>query len=182
MKVIPDPVVAGLAPLTLADPEGSNVRLGDLWRERPAVLVFIRHFGCLFCREQVAELKDVLPELRSLANVVIVGNGEPFHAAAFREDESIEVPLLVDPDLEAYAAAGLRRGIRSSVSLGAVKNAVRALRGGHRQTSVKGDPWQQGGVLVITPDGVLVYHYVSKTAGDHPDPAAIVDAVRAVSD
>jgi hypothetical protein len=27
------------------DPDGREVLLGDLWRERPVVLVFIRHFG-----------------------------------------------------------------------------------------------------------------------------------------
>jgi hypothetical protein len=34
-----------LAPLELQDPDGNNVRLADLWREQPIVLVFIRHFG-----------------------------------------------------------------------------------------------------------------------------------------
>ena len=27
------------------DVEGQDFRLGELWRERPAVLVFVRHFG-----------------------------------------------------------------------------------------------------------------------------------------
>ena len=34
-----------LAPLTVLDPAGRPQRLGDLWRERTVVLVFIRHFG-----------------------------------------------------------------------------------------------------------------------------------------
>jgi hypothetical protein len=34
-----------LAPIALADPEGRMTRLGDLWRDQPIVLVFIRHFG-----------------------------------------------------------------------------------------------------------------------------------------
>ena len=25
--------------------KGETIRLGELWRERPAVLVFVRHFG-----------------------------------------------------------------------------------------------------------------------------------------
>lgn len=25
--------------------DGETVRLGELWRERPVVLVFVRHFG-----------------------------------------------------------------------------------------------------------------------------------------
>ena len=27
------------------DLEGKDVRLGDLWRDQPAVIVFVRHFG-----------------------------------------------------------------------------------------------------------------------------------------
>jgi len=34
-----------LADITLEDYEGSAVRLGDLWSDRPAVLVFLRHYG-----------------------------------------------------------------------------------------------------------------------------------------
>ena len=34
-----------LAPIEFADPDGVRLRLGELWRERPVVLVFLRHFG-----------------------------------------------------------------------------------------------------------------------------------------
>ena len=34
-----------LAPIEVLDPEGRSVRLGDQWRDKPVVLVFIRHFG-----------------------------------------------------------------------------------------------------------------------------------------
>lgn len=36
---------ADLASVTVKDVEGNDVRLGDLWRDRPAVLVFVRHYG-----------------------------------------------------------------------------------------------------------------------------------------
>lgn len=38
-------LAATLAPLTLPDADGQPVRLGDLWRDRPAVVVFLRHWG-----------------------------------------------------------------------------------------------------------------------------------------
>jgi len=34
-----------LSGIELRDPEGRAVRLGALWRERPVVLAFVRHFG-----------------------------------------------------------------------------------------------------------------------------------------
>jgi hypothetical protein len=34
-----------LADIVLPDHEGNEVRLGDLWRERPVALVWLRHYG-----------------------------------------------------------------------------------------------------------------------------------------
>ena len=34
-----------LATMTVLDPSGATVQLGTLWRDRTAVLVFVRHFG-----------------------------------------------------------------------------------------------------------------------------------------
>ena len=34
-----------LAEVEVKDPEGVPVRLGMLWADRPAVLVWVRHFG-----------------------------------------------------------------------------------------------------------------------------------------
>jgi hypothetical protein len=35
----------GLADVVFEDADGGEVRLGSLWEERPAVLVFLRHYG-----------------------------------------------------------------------------------------------------------------------------------------
>jgi hypothetical protein len=34
-----------LAPIVLPDSAGTPVRLGSLWDDRPAVVVFLRHYG-----------------------------------------------------------------------------------------------------------------------------------------
>ena len=34
-----------LRDITVLDEQSSPVRLGELWRDRPAVLAFVRHFG-----------------------------------------------------------------------------------------------------------------------------------------
>jgi peroxiredoxin len=123
-------------------------------------------------------LRDALPEIRRLgAELVVVGNGRPEHAADFRDSEGIEHPLYVDPEMRAYAAAGLRRGVASSLGLRTFRHAIRAWRSGKRQEGVQGDPWQQGGCFVIRPDGRVVYAQVSREAGDHADPDEIIGAL-----
>jgi dehydrogenase/reductase SDR family protein 12 len=114
-------------------------------------------------------LRDRIDEIRARgAELVIVGNGAPNFAAAFREDYQLDCPLLVDPELRAYRAAGLRRGRVEALSPRVPWNALRALRSGSRQGAVEGDVWQLGGVFVIRPDGELAYRYTSREAGDHP--------------
>jgi hypothetical protein len=34
-----------LEDVVLTDHTGQEVRLGDLWRDRPAALIFLRHYG-----------------------------------------------------------------------------------------------------------------------------------------
>jgi dehydrogenase/reductase SDR family protein 12 len=123
-------------------------------------------------------LRDEIENIRARgAELVIVGNGAESFASAFREDFGLDCPLLVDPELRAYRAAGLRRGRVELLSPRLPINAFRALRAGSRQTSVQGDPWQLGGVFVIRPDGDLTYRYTSREAGDHPPVEEILAAL-----
>jgi NAD(P)-dependent dehydrogenase (short-subunit alcohol dehydrogenase family) len=113
-------------------------------------------------------LRDRIDEMRARgAELVIVGNGAAHFAAAFREDYQLDCPLLVDPELRAYRAAGLRRGRVEALSPRLPWNAIRAIRTGSRQGAIQGDPWQLGGVFVLRQDGELAYRYVSREAGDH---------------
>jgi peroxiredoxin len=176
-------VATVLAPLRLADEDGVPVSLGDLWKRGPVVLLFVRHFGCVFARQQVNELKKYLPELHSRgAELVVVGNGSPEFAAAFREELAFDGTILVDPSLEAYRLAGLRRDFSAALSPRSVLNAWRALRDGYRKRKVQGDPWQQGGVFVIAPGDQVRYAYVSQVAGDHPAPSDVLEAVERAAD
>ncbi len=123
-------------------------------------------------------MRDRVEEIRALgAELAVVGNGARSFAAAFREDFHLDTPLLVDPELRAYRAAGLRRGRVESLSPRVPRNALRALSRGSRQGSIQGDLWQLGGVFVIQPGGRLTYSYLSREAGDHAPVDAILEAL-----
>ena len=44
-KTRPPDDASGLADLVVKDLDGNDVRLGTLWEDRPAVLVWLRHYG-----------------------------------------------------------------------------------------------------------------------------------------
>jgi peroxiredoxin len=123
-------------------------------------------------------LRDARPEIRRReAELIIVGNGRPEQAIDFRDSEHLESPLYVDPELHAYAAAGLRRGLRSTLNPGVIVRGLHAFREGKRQGATMGDPWQQGGVFVIRPGNRVAFAYISEGAGDHPSSAAVLFAL-----
>ncbi len=167
-----------LSRVTVLDVEGREVALGSLWRDRPAVTVWLRHYGCLFCREQAAEMRTVQPRIEQLgARLVFVGNGGVRQARAFQAQHAADVTVLTDPELRSYRAIGARSGVFSTVGPGAWRAGLRALSRGARQTSVKGHPFQQGAVLVIAPGDRVVFSHISNTAGDHPPVASVVAAL-----
>jgi len=130
------------------------------------------------CREQVAQLRDAFEDIEGRgARLVIVGNGDARFAQAFREDLEVRGTLLVDPELRAYRAAGLRRGRVEVLSPRLAWNAARATAGGFRQGAVQGDPWQLGGAFVIRPGGDVTLAQASREAGDHVGVAELLEAL-----
>jgi peroxiredoxin len=168
--------------LVVFDPDGRSIRLGSLWTSRTTVLVFVRHFGCVFCRQQVGELLAFLDRIRAAgAELVIIGNGSIEDARAFRDERRLTVPLFTDPACESYCALDMRSGVATVMRPSVFLRSLKALARGYRQATVAGSPLQQGGVVVIDPGGAERYRYVSQTAGDHPLPSAILRALKAAA-
>src|ERR1019366_5441690 len=89
-----------LGAATVLDSDGTPVRLADQWHDQPAVIVWLRHFGCVFCREQVAEIREHREEIEALgAGIAFVGNGTPRAAAWFQKRFAPDSTVLTDPDL-----------------------------------------------------------------------------------
>jgi peroxiredoxin len=100
----------------LADIDGREVRLSSLWGERPAVLVFLRYFGCPFCQTQVVQLRNEHDRITSAgADVGLVGHGDPRAAGEFATTKRLPFPLLLDRDRGTYRAYGLVSGKASQV-------------------------------------------------------------------
>jgi hypothetical protein len=143
------------------------------------VLLFVRRFGCVFCREQVAEVQTHAAELEAAgADVVVVGNGSVVEAAAFATEYAGLLRVLTDPAREAYCAFGMQRGWRTAANVGTVSRAVRARARGYRQAAgPQGDPLQQGGVLVFEAGGRERWRFISRVAGEYPPIEAVLAAL-----
>ena len=164
---------AGLAVQT---PSGESVPLGSLWAAKPALLVLVRHYGCQFCRAQLADLRPVWPKIEAAGvQPIVIGNGTPLMAEAFAEESGLEVPLYTNPGREVYAALGAKRpGASAFLNPRLYWNGLRTLLKGHLPRKLQGDAAQLGGVFLVQPDGSMPYAYRSDLAGDHPSAAELI--------
>lgn len=179
-----------LEDVVLSDPDGRQVRLGDLWRERPAVLVFVRHFGCVFCRQMAVEIHRARHDFEEAdVELVVIGHGSPAQAADFRRQQNVDLPLLVDPDRRVYELAGAKvatlpeligprqvlRGLRATIMSRLRQGSIAVHQG-----RIIGHAAQLGGVLVIAPDGSVRYAHLSEESGDNPPAREVLAAARAI--
>jgi hypothetical protein len=110
-------------------------------------------------------------------DLAVIGNGTPNFIAGFREQTGYQGALYTDPTLALYRAAQLKRGITKTLDPRALGKTIAAFRNGHRQGRTQGDAWQQGGVLVVAPDGRVLWHHASERPGDNATVAQIVAAL-----
>lgn len=160
------------------DLEGVSVPLAREWAAQSVVLVLLRHFGCIFCRAQAAEMRSIENDVARLgARIVFIGSGQPFFARAFAEDFAIRWPVYADPELSTYRALEARHGFFTSANPRTWLYSVRVLWRGFRQGRTQGEVYQQGAVAIVLPDGRMPYLYLSAVAGDHPEPHTILEAL-----
>jgi peroxiredoxin len=179
-----------LEDVVLNDYEGHPVRLGDLWGERPAVLVFVRHFGCVFCRELAVDIHRHRHRFAEAdVELAVIGHGTPEHARDFRRLQNVDLKLLVDPDRKVYGLVGAKvatlgeligprqilRGLRATIVSRLKQGSIAVHQG-----KILGHAAQLGGVLVIAPDGSVRYAHLSEESGDNPPAREVLAAARAI--
>jgi peroxiredoxin len=171
--------LTALSAIELKDASGTKRRLGSLWAEQPVVVVFLRHFGCLHCRDHAAELRDRYAELRrSGADVAAIGTGSVRYAQAFVEDDRIPFPVLVDDDGLAARAAQ----VRSTSFLGMFhprtwRATADSWRRGFRIHKAGKRVTQLGATFVIGPGPRLLYAHVDSDSADHAPLPEVLAAV-----
>jgi hypothetical protein len=154
----------------------------QLASDRPTLLVLLRHFGCIFCRETIKDVRTAAEqadgnggERRGYPRVVFVHMGDPESGGRFVSRYWPAAAAISDPDKQIYGAVDLPRGSVGQMFAPKVwACGIRAARKGHRIGRAVGDPWQMPGVLLLDPplpsaDATVLYRHTYRHAGDTPD-------------
>jgi len=151
--------------------------LDALSRERPLLLLFLRHLGCTFCREAASDVSVQREAIeREGVTPAFVGMMEESALGEFLEAYGLgDLPRFADPDRELYRAFGLRRGSpRQLFGPRVWKRGLAAAApswlggGGHGLGALQGDGLQMPGVFLLH-EGRVVGGYRHETVADRPD-------------
>jgi hypothetical protein len=140
--------------------------------KRRGLLVFLRHFGCTFCRETLADLSEVrgLIEAKSI-DIVLVHMG-PIEDALdmFKTYDLLDIRHVLDEETALYYAFGLENGTIGQL-LGIqefTRGFQQGLLKGRGVSSPKRNSYQMPGVFLLENNQVLA-QYIHRSASDNPN-------------
>jgi peroxiredoxin len=155
----------------LHDSAGAQIALEHCWSERPALIFFLRHFGCALCREHLQRIRDAYPAIRARGGgAVVVAFAEPHGAARFGQMNKLPFPILADPTRQAYHAFGLDDGhIAEAFDPAALlRQAAQALRGNIPYVTSLTSAGQRGGVFIVDRSGIVRFAHIATPIYNYP--------------
>ena len=147
-------------------------------RGRGALVVFLRHAGCTFCREAIADLGKRRDEIeRRGRTIVLVHMGDDAPIAQLAARHGLRgAARIADPSRTLYRRFGLSRGSLAQLfGPRVVLRGIAATLRGHMLGPLQGDGLQMPGAFLLK-DGRIVRTFRHRTASDRPDYCALAAA------
>ncbi|MEL7222263.1 MAG: SelL-related redox protein [Bacteroidota bacterium] len=156
---------------------GSNVL--HLSKKRPILLIFLRHFGCTFCREALSDIAKAKTNIEAFGTQIIFVHMTEYKVAEryFNRYELNGTLHISDPTCQYYAAFGLVKG--NFNQLFGLQSWIRGFQAGVANghgISYKqlGDGFQMPGIFVIQ-EGEVKESFIHKLSHDRPDYQQLVE-------
>ena len=146
--------------------------------QSPALVIFLRSFGCTFCREAIADVSRLQKEIRAAgAGIVFVHGASAAEAAPWFSKFGLEdVTAISDPELVHYRAFGLGRTRAADMVAPKVwvRGAQSAMSHGFGSQTI--DMMRQLPGVFIVQGGEVVAEYRHRTPADRPDYLALIQS------
>jgi len=149
-----------------------GIPLNRLVRSQPTLLVFLRHAGCPFCRQALADLAKAKDSLRDMGVQIALIHHSSEDAFSWKDLAGIH--KVRDADRRLYRHFGLGRGgfIHILGPSALLQGAWAVLKERHLIGIPDGDLFQMPGVFLVENHNVLASYY-HRVIGDRPDYVAI---------
>ncbi|MEM6318673.1 MAG: peroxiredoxin-like family protein [Bacteroidota bacterium] len=146
--------------------------VSELSDHQPVMVIFLRHFGCTFCREALAELSEKKAAIEAKGTKLVFVHMSDYETANryFSRYNLEGIDNVSDPDCEFYASFGLVKGnFRQLFGLTSwIRGFQAGIVEGHGIGQQIGDGFQMPGVFVIQGRRIQE-HYIHKLSSDKPN-------------
>ncbi|HEY7115451.1 MAG TPA: SelL-related redox protein [Tepidisphaeraceae bacterium] len=143
--------------------------LGDQMGDRATLLVFLRHFGCMFCRETVRDLRRISADHPDYPPILFFCHTSVDEGRSFFAEYWPEARAVADPAKRFYTALGLRKAtLNQLVGVRVWTCGFRAMSKGNFVGKPIGDPWIMPGAFLVH-GGEIVWSHRFRHQGDNPD-------------
>lgn len=161
--------------------QNNGESLAQITDRQPVLLIFLRHFGCSFCREAIADIAKRRKRLEAYGVRIVFVHMAPEKDTAekfFKKYRLYPIDHIADPEKQFYAAFGLGRG--APAQLFGLMNWIRGFQAGVLEghgfayhSEDIGDGFQMPGVFVLH-KGKIKHSFIHQHAWDRPDYEEIV--------
>lgn len=160
--------------LKIINEKNEQVLISSLWKESPAVIIFIRHFGCISCRAHVEQVWSKKEQIKKNGTkIAFIGSGASYLISQFKSEFGItDAPIYTDPTLKTFDACGLLHIDTETLDSSSLEKISEFEKKGYALTQMNNDgsDSQLGGVLAMKPPGIVTYHFVSEFIGNFDNP------------
>ena len=147
--------------------------LKKLSEDKPVLLVFLRHFGCIFCKEALSDLSEKRKDFEGKGiEIVFVHMSSNEVADEYFTKYKLEgVSHISDPSAHFYQSFKLTKG--SFMQLYGLQTWMRGYalkKDGHQLEMAKrlGDSTQMPGLFLVE-NGEVTQQFIHKRASERPD-------------
>ncbi len=148
-----------------------GISLKKMSENQPVLLVFLRRFGCTFCREALDDLSKTRPQIEKRGvKVVFVHMSNNKEAEQYFKKYKLPNSVHVsDPECRFYKAFGLVKGnFRQLFGLSVMMRGFKLAMEKGYGIGFLGDGFQMPGIFLLQKSRV-VNSYIHDTAADKPD-------------
>jgi peroxiredoxin len=147
--------------------------ISDLSEQQPVLLVFLRHFGCVFCKESLNDISKKRKIIESEGIKIVLVHMADFDMADqyFKKFGIKNIEHVSDPECKYYAMFGLVKG--SFSQLMGLKTWIRGFEIAATQQMLPsvariGDGLQMPGIFLIR-DSNVIESFIHNSVADKPN-------------
>ncbi len=154
----------------------SGESLAEISERQPTMVIFLRFFGCSFCREAISDISQKRKKLESAGfRVMFVHMASDPETAEkfFKKYKLFPVDHISDPEKVFYKAFGLARGTPQQIF--GLMNWIRGFQatvveghGATNPTEELGDGFQMPGIFLVH-KGTVLNQFIHRYPYDRPN-------------